>query len=50
VDESHQTVLFMSSSYVGANVSRILMDQGQIFWHDQREGAVKVERLRYKAG
>jgi hypothetical protein len=50
VDESHQTILFMSSSYVGANVSRILMDQEQFFWHDQREDAVKVERLRYKAG
>jgi hypothetical protein len=27
VDESNRTILFMSSSYVGANVSRILMDQ-----------------------
>ena len=27
VDESNRTILFMSSSYVGANVSCILMDQ-----------------------
>jgi hypothetical protein len=49
VDKSHQTILFISSSYVGANMSRILMDQ-QFFWHEQKEGTVRVERLRYKAG
>jgi hypothetical protein len=49
VDESNQTILFMSSSYVGANVSRILMEEQQhFFWHDQKEGIVKVERLPYK--
>jgi hypothetical protein len=48
VDESHRTILFMSSSYVGANVSRIFMDEQHFFWHDQKEGIVKVGRLPYK--
>ena len=47
VDETNRTMLFISSLYVGANVSRILMEQ-QFFWHEQKEGAVKVERLHYK--
>jgi hypothetical protein len=50
VDKSHQTILFISSSYVGANMSRILMEEQAVFWHEQKEGAVRVERLRYKAG
>jgi hypothetical protein len=48
VEESIRTILFISSSYVGANLSRILMEEQQFFWHDQREGIVKVERLPYK--
>ena len=48
VEESNQTILFISSSYVGANLSRILMEEQQFFWHDQKEGIVKVERLLYK--
>jgi len=48
VDESNQTTLFMSSSYVGANVSRMLMEEEQFFWHDQTEGTVRVKRLPYK--
>ena len=48
IDESNQIILFMSSSYVGANVSRILMVEEEFFWHDQKEGVVKVENLRYK--
>jgi hypothetical protein len=48
VEESNRTILFISSSYIGANVSRILMEEPQFFWHDQREGIVKVERLPYK--
>jgi hypothetical protein len=48
VNKSNRTILFMSSLYVGANVSRILMEQ-QSFWHDQKEkNIVKVERLPYK--
>jgi hypothetical protein len=49
VDESSKTILFMSSLYVGADLSRILMEQEQqYFRHDQKEGFVKVERLPYK--
>ncbi len=51
VDNNYQTILFMSSSSVGANLSRVLMDEQQLqrpFWHDQKEGLVKVERLPYK--
>ena len=47
VDKSHQTILFISSSYIGANVSHVVMQQ-QLFWRDQNEGALKVERLPYK--
>jgi hypothetical protein len=50
VEESNRTILFISSSYVGANVSRILVEAQQFFWHEQREGIVKVERLPYKIG
>jgi hypothetical protein len=49
VDESNQTILFMTTPYVGVNISRILMEEEQqFFWHDQKEGVVKVERLPYK--
>jgi hypothetical protein len=49
VDDGYQTILFMSSLHVGANVSRILMEEQQSFWHDQKEeDIVKVERLPYK--
>jgi hypothetical protein len=49
VDENHRTILFMSSSYLAANISRILMeeDEEQSRHDNEKEGAVKVERLRY---
>jgi hypothetical protein len=40
----------MSSSYLAANISRILMEEdvAEQSRHDnEKEGAVKVERLRY---
>ena len=41
----------MSSSYLAANISRILMedddDEEQSRHDNEKEGAVKVERLRY---
>jgi hypothetical protein len=46
IDNNLQTILFISSTYVGANLLRILMEQEQQFsWHEQKEGAVKVERV-----
>lgn len=46
VDENHQTILFISSSYLAANISRILMDEEEQPRHDnEKEGTVKVERL-----
>jgi hypothetical protein len=48
MEKTNRIMLFISSSYVGANLSRILMEQQQFFWHEQREGAVKVEMLPYK--
>jgi hypothetical protein len=46
VDENHRTILFMSSSYLAANISRILMDEVEQSRHDnEKEGTVKVERL-----
>lgn len=49
VDEGHRTILFMSSSYLAANISRILMgeDEEQSRHDNEKEGAVKVERLLY---
>jgi hypothetical protein len=49
VDENHRTILFMSSSYLAANISCILMeeDEEQSRHDNEKEGAVKVERLRY---
>jgi hypothetical protein len=49
VDENHRTILFMSSSYLAANISRILMeeDEEQSRHDNEKEGTVKVERLRY---
>jgi hypothetical protein len=50
VDENNRTILFMSSSYLAANISRILMeedDEEQSRHDNEKEGAVKVERLRY---
>jgi hypothetical protein len=44
VDESHRTILFMSSSYVAANISRILMDKNEQSMHNEKEGILKVER------
>jgi hypothetical protein len=42
----------MSTSYIGANVLRILMEQKQQFpWHndeEEEEDSVKMERLPYK--
>jgi hypothetical protein len=39
----------MSSSYLAANISRILMeeDEEQSRHDNEKEGTVKVERLRY---
>ncbi len=49
VDRSNGIILFMSSSYFGANLSRILMGPEQQFsWHNEKEGAVKMEKLPYK--
>jgi hypothetical protein len=46
VDENHRTILFMSSSYLAANISSILMDEEEQSRHDnEKEGIVKVERL-----
>ena len=45
VDENHRTILFMSSSYLAANISRILMEEEQYRHDNEREGTVKVERL-----
>lgn len=46
VDENHRTIFFMSSSYLAANISRILMDEVEQSRHDnEKEGTVKVERL-----
>ena len=46
VDENHRTILFTSSSYLAANISRILMDEEEQPRHDnEKEGTVKVERL-----
>ena len=46
IDNNLQTILFISSTYVGANLLRILMEQEQQFsWHEQKGGAVKVERV-----
>lgn len=47
VDENHRTILFMSSSYLAANISRILVDEEeeQSRHDNEKEGAVKVERL-----
>jgi NAD kinase len=42
VDENHRTILFISSSYLAANISRILMEND--FW-DEKEGEIKVERI-----
>jgi hypothetical protein len=50
VDENNRTILFTSSSYLAANISRILMeedDEEQSRHDNEKEGAVKVERLRY---
>ena len=44
VDESHRTILFMSSSYVAANISRILMDKNEQSMQNEKEGILKVER------
>jgi hypothetical protein len=45
VDESHRTILFMSSSYVAANISRILMEKKeQSTTHNEKEVTLKVER------
>jgi hypothetical protein len=44
VDESHRTILFMSSSYVAANISRILMEEKEQSTHNEKEGTLKVER------
>ena len=48
MDETNLTMLFVSSLYLGANVSRILMEQQRFFWDEQTEGGVKVELLYYK--
>ena len=49
VDKSNKIILFMSTSYIGANVLRILMEQKQQFpWHNDEEDSVKMERLPYK--
>jgi hypothetical protein len=45
VDENHRTILFMSSSYLAANISRILMEEEQSRHDNEKEGTVKVERL-----
>jgi hypothetical protein len=44
VDESHRTILFMSSSYVAANISRILTEETEQSRHNEKEGTLKVER------
>jgi hypothetical protein len=44
VDESHRTILFMSSSYVAANISRILMEKKEQSRHNEQEDMLKVER------
>ena len=46
VDESHRTILFMSSSYVSANMPRILMEKKEQSRHNEKEGVLKVERLQ----
>ena len=46
VDESHRTILFMSSSYVAANISRILMEKKEQSRHNEKEGVLKVEKLQ----
>jgi hypothetical protein len=44
VDESHRTILFMSSSYVAANISRILTEEMEQSRYNEKEGTLKVER------
>ena len=44
VDESHRTILFISSSYVAANISRILMEKKEQSRHNEQEDMLKVER------
>ena len=44
VDESHRTILFMSSSYVSANIPRILMEKKEQSRHNEQEDMLKVER------
>ncbi|HET6809186.1 MAG TPA: hypothetical protein VFH28_09010 [Nitrososphaera sp.] len=44
VDESHRTILFMSSSYVAANISRILTEEKEQSRYNEKEGTLKVER------
>ena len=44
VDESHRTIVFMSSSYVAANISRILMEKKEQSRHNEQEDVLKVER------
>ncbi len=46
VDESHRTILVMSSSYVSANLPRILMEKKEQSRHNEKEGVLKVERLQ----
>jgi hypothetical protein len=46
VDESHRTILFMSSSYVAANIPRILMEKKEQSRHNEKEDVLKVERLQ----
>jgi hypothetical protein len=48
VDENHRTILFISSSYLAANISRILMEDDEVEQSrldNEKEGTVKVERL-----
>jgi hypothetical protein len=44
VDESHRTILFMASSYVAANISRILTEEKEQSTYNEKEGTLKVER------
>lgn len=46
VNESHRTILFMSSSYVAANISRILMEKKEQSSHNEQEDVLKVERYQ----
>ena len=48
VDRNNRAILFITNSYFGDNISRILMEHEHFFWHDQREGVVKIRRLLYK--